>query len=372
MEEARQELLSEELEPESEAIPQVDKATQEKQPSTELFNPGFEVTSLTKHAAKASKELREESVNPLDPIPQRPSSLYRHKVPSCKSIFLLAPPEPDYRETSASEYGDSNNNNDSDNDNNTSTIISNTELLQGSIRRSRYPRHNESTSSLTGFEVTAVPYTEQYAHRATRSKKKKGKAKQKHKHKRKKSIAGSKPTGQSESGNNPPPIPHPEREAPPPPVEISASKPAIALPEVLEKVESETRELMGSDSAESKTSELNKPPASQQDKDTKNSNELTPILKEVVAEAPANADSKPVNKPELINQDISSTAAPASLEDDSENPWDLFINKWEKPRSATQLQEELPEGRMIKDTPLVDEPSTIPMSRQMNNQTERR
>ncbi|KAL6887910.1 hypothetical protein GGI43DRAFT_388267 [Trichoderma evansii] len=383
LEQARRELMAEE-------------AAQEKQPSTELFNPGFEVTSPTKHAEKVSKEFREESVDPLDPIPQRPSSSYRHEVPPRKSTFLLAPPEPDYGETSASEYGDSDDDDDSDDDNDTSTIISDTASLRSGVRRSRYSRHNESTSSLTGFEVTAVPRAEQHAHRATRSKKKKKGKKGKHKHKRKKSTAGSEPSsslnslgepkGPGDGANNPPP-PHPEREAPPPPpqreaplppVEISVSEPANALPEALGKVEPESRELVGSDLAESKTPESAKPSTSQQDKDTTNSDaslpNLTPIL-EAVAEEPANADSKPVNEPESENRDVPLTAAPAPLEDDSENPWDLFTNKWgkssnKKHGSASQSQEELPEGQMVEDAPLVDEPSNISTPQRRNSQTE--
>lgn len=396
LEEARRELLAEELERESKAIPQVDEATHEKQPSTELFNPGFEVNSPTKHTAKVSKELREESVDPLDPIPQRPSSSYRHEVPPRKSTFLLAPPEPDYGETSASEYGDSDDDDDSDDDNDTSTIISDTASLRSGVRRSRHSRHNESTSSLTGFEVTAVPRAEQHAHRATRSKKKK-KKKGKHKHKRKKSTAGSEPSsslnslgepkGQGDGANNPPP-PHPEREAPPPPpqreaplppVEISVLEPGNALSEALGKAEPEPRELMGSDSAESKTPESAKQSTSQQDEDATNGDaslpNLTPILEEAVAEEPANTDSKSVNDPESGNRDVLSKAALAPVEDEPENQWDLFTNKWgkssnKKHGSASQSQEELPEGQMVEDAPLVDEPSTISTPQRRNSQTE--
>ncbi|UKZ92616.1 uncharacterized protein TrAFT101_007558 [Trichoderma asperellum] len=423
--------------PTSEAIPQVDEATQEnitteeiivdlisqkdaaepvaeleqlpsaeaisqlteKQPSTGLVNPlELEVTLPTEPAEEVSQELTEESIDPLDPVPQRPSSSYRHEVPPRKSTFLLAPPEPDYGETSASEYGDSDDDDDDDSDDNdTSTIISDTASLRGGVRRSRYPRHSESTSSLTGFEVTAVPYAEQHAHRAVRPKKKKKKKKQKHKHKRKKSTAGSEPSsslnslgepkGQGDDTNNPPP-PHPEREAPPPPpqreappppVEISVSEPATALPEASEKVESEPRELVGSDSAEGKIPESAKPSTSQQDENADNGDasllNLTPIPEEVVSEEPANADSKPVNEPESENRDVPSTADPVSLEDESENPWDLFTNKWgkssnKKHGSATQSQEELPEGQVIEDAPLVDEPANISTPQRRNSQTE--
>ncbi|KAL7900005.1 hypothetical protein HDV63DRAFT_402359 [Trichoderma sp. SZMC 28014] len=348
-----------------EAIPQFDEAEPAEaisQPTEEQHTEQVKLPDFTfpaKPAEGSSRRLTEDSIDPLDTAPQRPSSSYRHEVPPRKSTFLLAPPEPDYGETSASEYGDSDSDSDSDND--TSTIISDTASLRGSIRRSRHPRQNESTSSLTGFEVTAVPYAEQHAHRATRSKKKKGKKKkQKHKHKRKKSTAGSEPssshnslgepTGQADGGNNNPPPPHPEREAPPPPPQreaplppsdIGVSEPTAALPEALEKVESE-------------------PPES-----------LTPILEEVVTEESANAGSKLANEPESENRDVPSTAAPpAPLGDESENPWDLFTNKWEKHGSATQSQEELLEGRIIEDAPFVDEPSAISTPQRRNSQTE--
>ncbi|UKZ66741.1 uncharacterized protein TrAtP1_007913 [Trichoderma atroviride] len=372
-----------EVEPaaELEQLPPVETISQptEEQPPTERAKlPEF--TFPAKPAEGVSRKLTEDSIDPLDPVPQRPSSSYRHEVPPRKSTFLLAPPEPDYGETSASEYGDSDDDSDSDND--TSTIISDTASLRGSIRRSRHPRFSESTSSLTGFEVTAVPHAEQHAHRAIRSKKKKGKKKkQKHKHKRKKSTAGSEPSsshnslgepagqGDGANNNNPPP-PHPEREAPPPPPqreaplppgEISVSEPTTALPEALEKVESEPREFVGSDSAENKSSES-----------AKNGDaSLTPIPEEVVAEEPAKADSGPANEPEPRNRDVPLTAAPAApLEDDSENPWDLFTNKWEKHGSATQSQEELPEGQIIKDAAFVDEPSAISTPQRRNSQTE--
>ncbi|KAM0512229.1 hypothetical protein ACHAPE_009045 [Trichoderma viride] len=364
---------------ELEQLPPAEDISQpsEEQPTERVKLPEF--TFPAKPAEGSSRRLTEDSIDPLDPVPQRPSSSYRQEVPPRKSTFLLAPPEPDYGETSASEYGDSDDDSDSDND--TSTIISDTASLRGSIRRSRHPRHSESTSSLTGFEVTATPYAEQHAHRALRSKKKKGKKKkQKSKHKRKKSTAGSEPssshnslgepTGQGDgaSNNNPPP-PHPEREAPPPPPqreaplppgEISVSEPTSALPEALEKVESEPRELVGSDSAENKSFES-----------AKNGDaSLAPILEEVVAEEPANADSKPANEPESGNRDVPSTAAPDPLGDEPENPWDMFTNKWEKHGSATQSQEELAEGHIIEDAPFVDEPSAISTPQRRNSQTE--
>ncbi|KAM0455459.1 hypothetical protein ACHAPV_007801 [Trichoderma viride] len=362
--------------------------TEEQPPTERIKLPEF--TFPAKPAEAVSRTLTEDSVDPLDPVPQRPSSSYRQEVPPRKSTFLLAPPEPDHGETSASEYGDSDSDSDSDND--TSTIISDTASLRGSIRRSRYPRHSESTSSLTGFEVTGTPYAEQHAHRATRSKKKKGKKKkQKHKHKRKKSTAGSEPssshnslgepTGQGDGANNNPPPPHPEREAPPPPPqreaplppsEINFSEPTTAPPEALEKVEPEPRELVGSDSAENKPSEPAKPSTSQQREDAKNGDaSLAPILEEVVAEESANADSKPANEPEPEHRDVPATAAPAApLEDESENPWDLFTNKWEKHGSATQSQEELLEGHVIEDASFVDEPSAISTPQRRNSQTE--
>ncbi|PON23961.1 hypothetical protein TGAM01_v207289 [Trichoderma gamsii] len=373
-------LQKDEAEPaaELEQLPPAEAISQpsEEQPTERVRLPEF--TFPAKPAQGSSRRLTEDSIDPLDPVPQRPSSSYRQEIPPRKSTFLLAPPEPDYGETSASEYGDSDDDSDSDND--TSTIISDTASLRGSIRRSRHPRHSESTSSLTGFEVTAVPYAEQHAHRATRSKKKKGKKKkQKHKHKRKKSTAGSEPssshnslgeqTGQGDGANNNPPPPHPEREAPPPPPqreaplppgEISVSEPTTALPEALEKVESEPRELVRSDSAENKFSES-----------AKNGDaSLAPILEEVVAEEPANADSKLANEPESANRDAPSTAAPAPLGDESENPWDLFTNKWEKHGSATQSQEELAEGHIIEDAPFVDEPSAISTPQRRSSQTE--
>ncbi|KAL7925038.1 hypothetical protein ACQKWADRAFT_330622 [Trichoderma austrokoningii] len=356
-----------------ETIPQVDEATSqptEDQPSTGRIKlPEF--TFPAKPAEGASRKPTEDSVDPLDPVPHRPSSSYRHEVPPRKSTFLLAPPEPDYGETSASEYGDSDDDSDSDND--TSTIISDTASLRSGVRRSRYPRHSESTSSLTGFEVTAVPYSEQHAHRAIRSKKKKGKKKkQKHKHKRKKSTAGSEPSSslnsldepkvQGDGANDNPPPPHPEREAPPPPpqreaplppVDASVLEPTTAEPEALEKVESEPRELVGSDPAENKTVESARPSISQQDEDAKNGvPSLTPILEEAVAE-----------EPESENRNVPS-------EDASENTWEMFTNKWEKHGSATQSQEELPEGQVIEDAPLVDEPSNISTPQRRNSQTE--
>jgi hypothetical protein len=399
----------------------------EEQSSMQLVDqPEPEAALPAEPAEGTSKELIEElqeSIDPADSATRQPTFVEPRDVQPRKSTLHLVVPEVEHGESSASEYEES----DSDDDDyDTSTIVSDTTSLHGSLhggaRRSRYPGPNDATSSLTGFEVTALPHGEQHAHRP-RSKKKK-KKKQKHKHKRKKSKAGSDPSSslgslgesmvQGDGVHNPPQTSETnlEGDVPKPPVEISVSEPGIAQSEVSEKVVPESRELVGSDSVEQGTTDrgVSGEPS---ESDVVSLPTLNPIPEEAAGEEPEapqpteptgppenknsemprsleeseNTDSRPINESESDNRDIPSTAAPVPLEDDPENAWDLFTSSWGKSgdkkhesghmgsstelaRDGAQTQERADDGQMIEDAPLVDEPLEISTPQRRNSQTE--
>ncbi|KAM0513736.1 hypothetical protein ACHAPE_007562 [Trichoderma viride] len=80
-------------------------------------------------------------------------------------------------------------------------------------------------------------------------------------------------------------------------------------------------------------------------------------------------ESEGEDEPGSENRDGLSIAAPvAPLEDEPENPWDLFIKKWENHGSAAQSQDELPESQIIKYAPFVN--TAISTPQRMNSQTE--
>ncbi|KAL6826063.1 hypothetical protein J3E69DRAFT_355893 [Trichoderma sp. SZMC 28015] len=271
----------------------------------------------------------------------------------------------------------------------------------------RFGGPNDSSTRLTGFEVTATPRGEQHAHRDRHRKKKKKKGGKKHK--RKKSRSGGSERGSDPSSSLPslPTTSNPNLAGSVP--NLNDSQPSVS--DELVNKEQKPSSNVGEDGAAEPPAtgaggsrnidellsefaddpEVMDPPQSQRvgsitapldtiPEDASGEDVGSPRLKEPMS-LPDNKDSE-TSRPS--GEQIDS----APQEEEPENAWDMFTGNWGKSsgkRSESDLTRSLelaPDERppqdlldrkqahMIQDAPLVDEPAEISTPQRRNSQTD--
>lgn len=360
-----------------------------------------------------STERPEESTEPADSEARQPKPVEtRSNSVRSSSIHLTVPGQ---EEDSGSEYG-------SDDSYDASSVASDMSY-QRDFTRSGSLGPNDSSSRLTGFEVTASPRVEGHAHR-DRHRKKKKKKKGKSKHKRKKSRGGSDPSSSLTSLSESVPTtsnPSLGDSVPSLSVEPPADEPQVPGQSETGSVPAGSEGLVPQPSTEddlfSRFSDEPELSPSEQEKLTERaaaaSPDLPTILEEVVGEEPQPKEStsapdnevagvprpseepkdvelKPVNKIESNDREAPAREAPqeptasAPLEDDSDNKWDMFTGNWgnssgRKTESGLLESPEITRGsrkgpedadgssmHIIQDAPLVEEPSEISTPQRMS------
>ncbi|KAF3075977.1 hypothetical protein CFAM422_001195 [Trichoderma lentiforme] len=344
--------------------------------------------------SKPTEERQQKPFVPDSPEVQQSRTWETDKSRKNSSMFLSIPGAAD---SSGSEE-------DSDDD---ASYVSDMSYQHSEVGSFRFGGPNDSTSRLTGFEVTATPRGEQHAHRDRHRKKKKKKGGKKHK--RKKSRSGGSERGSDPSSSLPslPTTSNPNLAGSVP--NLNDSQPSIS-DEHVDKEQKPSSNVGEGAAAEppapvaggsrnidellsefADDPELMDPPQSQRvgsitapldtiPEDASGEDVGSPRLKEPMS-LPDNKDSE-MSRPS--GEEIDS----APQEEEPENAWDMFTGNWGKSsgkRSESDLTRSLelaPDERppqdlldrkqthMIQDAPLVDEPAEISTPQRRNSQTD--
>ncbi|KAL7960864.1 hypothetical protein V8C34DRAFT_274956, partial [Trichoderma compactum] len=335
-----------------------------------------------------TEERQQKSFVPDSPEVRQSRTWETDKSRKNSSVFLSVPGAAD---SSGSE-------DDSDDD---ASYVSDMSYQHSEVGYSRYGGPNDSSTRLTGFEVTATPRVEGHAHRDRHKKKKKKKGGKKHK--RKKSRSGGSERGSDPSSSLPslPQTSNPNLAGSVP--NVNDSQPSISN----EHVDKEQKP--SSNVGEGAVAE---PPATgaggSRDIDELLSEfaddpELDPPQSQRVGSITAPLDTIPedasgedVGSPRLKeatnsldNQDSElSRPSREQIEEEPENAWDMFTGNWGKSsgkRSESDLAKSIElapderplqdflggkQARMIQDAALVEEPSEISTPQRRDSQTD--
>ncbi|KAL6800308.1 hypothetical protein J3E68DRAFT_448594 [Trichoderma sp. SZMC 28012] len=355
------------------------------QPESEAALP----TEPQEETSKPTEEPQEKPFVPDSPEVRQSRTWETDKSRKNSSMFLSIPGAAD---SSGSE-------DDSDDD---ASYVSDMSYQHSEAGSFRFGGPNDSTSRLTGFEVTATPRGEQHAHRDRHRKKKKKKGGKKHK--RKKSRSGGSERGSDPSSSLPslPTTSNPNLASSVP--NLNDGQPSISdeLADKEQKPSSNVGEgaaaeppapvAGGSRNIDELLSEFADDPELMDPPQSQRVGSITAPLDTI----PEDASGEDVGSPRLKepmslpdNKDSEmSRPSEEQIEEEPENAWDMFTGNWGKSsgkRSESDLTRSLelaPDERppqdlldrkqahMIQDAPLVDEPAEISTPQRRNSQTD--
>ncbi|PNP50102.1 hypothetical protein THARTR1_09091 [Trichoderma harzianum] len=367
--------------------------TEEPLSTEPVDQPQSEAVLPTEPQEEISKEPTEEpqqkSFVPDSPEVRQSRTWETDKSRKTSSVFLSVPGAAD---SSGSEE-------DSDDD---TSYVSDMSYQHSEVGYPRYGGPNDSTSRLTGFEVTAAPRVEGHAHRDRHRKKKKKKGGKKHK--RKKSRSGGSERGSDPSSSLPslPQTSNPNLAGSVP--NVNDSQPSISDEHVdkEQKPSSSVGEgavaeppatgAGGSRDIDELLSEFADDPELLDPPESQRVGSITAPLDTI----PEDASGEDVGSPRLKeatnspdNQD-SELSRPSGdqMEEEPENAWDMFTGNWGKSsgkrsesdlaRSIELAPDERPpqdlsggkQAQMIQDAALVEEPSEMSTPQRRDSQTD--
>ncbi|KAL6818695.1 hypothetical protein GGI42DRAFT_310505 [Trichoderma sp. SZMC 28013] len=338
---------------------------------------------------KPTEERQQKSYVPESPEVRQSRTWETDKSRKSSSVFLSIPGAAD---SSGSEE-------DSDDD---ASYVSDMSYQHSEVGYPRYGGPNDSSTRLTGFEVTATPRVEGHAHRDRHRKKKKKKGGKKHK--RKKSRSGGSERGSDPSSSLPslPQTSNPNLSGSVP--SVNDSQPSISDEHVNKEqkpsssvgegavAEPPATGAGGSRGLDELLSEFADDPELLDPPQSQRVGSITAPLDTI----PEDASGEDVGSPRLKeatnlpdNQDSElSRPSGEQIEEEPENAWDMFTGNWGKSsgkRSESDLarsielapDERLPQdflggkqAQMIQDAALVEEPSEISTPQRRNSQTD--
>ncbi|KAL6694973.1 hypothetical protein J3F84DRAFT_35368 [Trichoderma pleuroticola] len=367
--------------------------TEEPLSTEPVDQPQSEAVLPTEPQEEISKEPTEEpqqkSFVPDSPEVRQSRTWETDKSRKNSSVFLSVPGAAD---SSGSEE-------DSDDD---ASYVSDMSYQHSEVGYPRYGGPNDSTSRLTGFEVTAAPRVEGHAHRDRHRKKKKKKGGKKHK--RKKSRSGGSERGSDPSSSLPslPQTSNPNLAGSVP--NVNDSQPSISDEHVdkEQKPSSSVGEgavaeppatgAGGSRDIDELLSEFADDPELLDPPESQRVGSITAPLDTI----PEDASGEDVGSPRLKeatnspdNQDSElSRPSGEQMEEEPENAWDMFTGNWGKSsgkrsesdlaRSIELAPDERPpqdlsggkQAQMIQDAALVEEPSEMSTPQRRDSQTD--
>ncbi|KAK0761011.1 hypothetical protein N5P37_005952 [Trichoderma harzianum] len=372
--------------------------TEELMSTEPVDQPEPEAALPTEPQEDVSKERTEEPQQkpfvPDSPEVRQSRTWETDKSRKNSSVFLSVPGAAD---SSGSEE-------DSDDD---ASYVSDMSYQHSEVGSFRYGGPNDSTSRLTGFEVTATPRGEQHAHRDRHRKKKKKKGGKKHK--RKKSRSGGSERGSDPSSSLPslPTTSNPNLASSVPNVSDNQTSISDELVDKEQKPSSNVGEgaaaeppapvAGGSRNIDELLSEFADDPELMDPPQSQRVGSITAPL-DTIPEDASGEDvgsprlKEPMSLPDNKDSDMSRPSGEqidsAPQEEEPENAWDMFTGNWGKSsgkRSESDLTRSLelaPDERppqdlldrkqahMIQDAPLVDEPAEISTPQRRNSQTD--